>query len=71
MIKAQILVDFIVECTIPKEVKLERGEVDNPGLQSNSPEERTDLPNGFWALYVDGSSNISGMGAGPILINLE
>ena len=68
-IKAQILADFIVECTIPEEAELERGEADNPGLQPNSPEERTDLPDGFWALYMDGSSNISGAGAGLILVN--
>ena len=43
MIKAQILADFIVECTIPEEAKLKEGETDNPGLQLNSPEERIDL----------------------------
>ena len=69
MIKTQILADFIVECTIPEEAKLERGEADNPELQPNSPEERTDLLDGFWALYVDGSSNMSGTGAGLILVN--
>ena len=69
VIKIQILADFIVECTIPEEAKLERGEADNSGLQSNSPEERTELPYGFWALYVDGSSNMSGAGAGLILVN--
>ena len=70
-IKAQILADFIMECTIPEEAELERGEADNPGLLSNSPEERIDLPDGFWALYVDGSSNMSGTGTGLILVNPE
>ena len=54
---------------IPEDAELERGEADNPGLQPNYPEERTDLPDGFWALYVDGSSNMSGTGAGLILVN--
>ena len=58
-----------MEYTIPEEVELERGEADNPGLQPNSPKERTDLPDGFWALYVDGSSNMSGASAGLILVN--
>ena len=71
MIKAQILADFIVKYTISKKAKLERGEADNPGLQSNSPEERIDLSDDFWALYVDGSSNMSGADAGLILVNPE
>ena len=59
----------MVECTIPEEAKLGRDEADNPGLQPNSPKERTDLLDGFWALYVDGSSNMSGAGASLILVN--
>ena len=59
----------MVECTIPEEAELGRDEADNPGLQPNSPEERTDLPDGFWALYMDGSSNMSGTGVGLILVN--
>ena len=71
MIKVQILADFIVECTIPKEAKLEEGEADDPGLQPNSHKERTDLSDDFWILYVDGSSNMSGAGTGLILVNSE
>ena len=37
----------------------------------NSPKEEADLPGCFWALYVDGSSNMSGAGAGLILISPE
>ena len=46
-IKAQILIDFIVECTILNETKLEQNEIDIPWLQSSSLEGRADLPEGF------------------------
>ena len=43
-IKAQILVDFIEECTISDEIKLEQNEINIPWLQSSSLEERADFP---------------------------
>ena len=70
-VKAQILADFIVECTISEEAEPEQGKVDSLKSQLNSSEEETDPPDCFWALYVDGSSNMSGTGAGLILISPE
>ena len=40
-VKAQILTDFIVECTISKEAEPEQGEVDGLKSQLNSSEEET------------------------------
>ena len=79
-IKAQILADFMLECTIP--VKAGLGSSDtNIGAgpshdeaelwQPSLPEERVDLPEGFWVLHVDGSSNSVGAGAGLVLVSPE
>ena len=65
------LADFIVECTILKEAEPEQGEIGDLEPRLNSPEEEADPPGCFWALYVDGSSNMSGAGAGLILISPE
>ena len=65
------MADFIVECTISEEVEPEQGETDDLEPRPNSPEEEADLPGCFWALYVDGSSNVSGAGAGLILTSPE
>ncbi|KAK2998181.1 hypothetical protein RJ639_023719, partial [Escallonia herrerae] len=54
-IKAQALVDFIVECTLPEDLpQLVIFEVPDP-----------------WNLYVDGSSTVGSSGAGIILISPE
>ena len=60
-----------MECTIPEEAEFEQGEVDGLEPRPNSPEEEADPPGCFWALYVDGSSNMSGADAGLILISSE
>ena len=65
------MIDFIVECTISEEAEPGQGEIDDLEPRPNSPEEEANLPGCFWALYVDGSSNMSGAGAGLILISLE
>ncbi|XP_043705405.1 uncharacterized protein LOC122655263 [Telopea speciosissima] len=52
-IKAQALVDFLVECTLPDEEITTTAE----------PDETTEE----WTLYVDGSSSAQGCGAGLIL----
>ena len=70
-VKVQILADFIVECTIPKEAEPEQGKINGLKPQPNSPKEEADLSDCLWALYVDGSSNMSGTGAGLILISPE
>ncbi|KAK2997729.1 hypothetical protein RJ639_025983 [Escallonia herrerae] len=55
IIKAQALVDFIVECTLPEDPpQLVVSEVTDP-----------------WNLYVDGSSAVGSSGAGIILISPE
>ncbi|KAK3009129.1 hypothetical protein RJ639_013704 [Escallonia herrerae] len=54
-IKAQALLDFVVECTIPEDPQqLILSEVSDP-----------------WLLYVDGSSKVGNSGAGLILISPE
>ena len=60
-----------MECTIRDETKLEQNEINVPWLQPSFPEERVDLLEEFWALYVDGLSNVLTADAGLILINLE
>ena len=70
-VKAQILIDFVVECTIPEEAEPEQSEIDDLKSRPNSPKEEVDPSDRFWALYVDGSSNMSGAGVGLILISPE
>ena len=56
-IKGQALVDFIAEFTTPEEKR---------------PEEAPTIPTAkipMWGLYVDGSSNEGGLGAGLILVS--
>ena len=71
MIKAQVLADFIVECTIPEEAEPEQNKIDDLRTQPNSPDEEASLPDSFWTLHVDGSSNMAGAGAGLILTSPE
>ncbi|GAV76744.1 RNase_H domain-containing protein [Cephalotus follicularis] len=54
-IKAQVLVDFVIECT-PTKVKIE-------DMGEDTPEQS------FCTLYVDGSSSINGSGVGLMLIS--
>ncbi|KAK3000630.1 hypothetical protein RJ639_020343 [Escallonia herrerae] len=56
-IKGQALADFIVECTLPIEVEESPLGVERPLLPDQ-------LGLFTWTLYVDGSSNTSGSGAG-------
>ena len=79
-IKAQILADFVLECTAPVEAELESSEIIIGGRpspneaelwRSSFPEERADLLEGAWVLHVDGSSNSSGAGAGLVLVSPE
>ncbi|KAK3007570.1 hypothetical protein RJ639_014416 [Escallonia herrerae] len=58
-IKGQALADFIVECTLPIEVEESPLGVEKPLLPDQ-------IGLFTWMLYVDGSSNTSGSGAGPI-----
>ncbi|XP_038979218.1 uncharacterized protein Mb2253c-like [Phoenix dactylifera] len=53
-IKAQVLADFIVECTVPDDLELPL-----------TPAEETPRP--LWVLHADGSSTLGGSGAGLIL----
>lgn len=57
-IKAQALVNFLVECTFLEEVEVE-ADVAAPILEGD-----------VWKRHVDGVSNIGGFGAGMILANL-
>lgn len=53
-VKAQVLADFLLECTIPED-----GSTPN-----SSKHPRASAP---WLLHIDGSSNAKGSGAGLIL----
>lgn len=57
-IKAQVLDDFITECTILK------GELGGDHLTEEDPEDQ-------WVMHVDGSSNANGFGMGLTLTSLE
>ena len=63
-IKAQILVDFVVECTISDDPKMPEPtqEQDTPTEQSSSGE-----PDDSWIVHMDGSLNSIGLEAGPLL----
>ncbi|KAK3004432.1 hypothetical protein RJ639_020154 [Escallonia herrerae] len=63
-IKRQALADFIVECTLPIKVEESPLGVERPLLPDQ-------LGLFTWTLYVDGSSNTSGSGAGLILNGIE
>ncbi|XP_077215527.1 uncharacterized protein LOC143850108 [Tasmannia lanceolata] len=86
-IKAQVLADFIAECTMPdsdpwseaalpseaepviSEQQIEAEAVPLPGFESAAPP-TSPLPcseEPLWEVYVDGSSNKSGSGAGLVL----
>ena len=67
-IKAQILTDFIIECTILKDPKLLEltQEEDTPVEQCSSGE-----PDDLWVVNVDGSSNSAGSEAGLLLLGPE
>ncbi|XP_077246080.1 uncharacterized protein LOC143885934 [Tasmannia lanceolata] len=86
-IKAQVLADFVVECTIPQQ-SLESKTVQTPAVEKvTTTEERTEAETEpvrteivpvqaeqdpstiepLWEVYVDGSSNKGGCGAGLIL----
>ncbi|XP_077246025.1 uncharacterized protein LOC143885862 [Tasmannia lanceolata] len=91
-IKAQVLADFVAECTIPRQTITSETvqtpvveEITTPGGQAEVEETETaraksipiladlnpssDEP--LWEVYVDGSSNKTGWGAGLILIGPE
>ena len=77
-IKAQVLADFILECTIPNRQSSQDEESSGAGRCSevgeSSKGEETDIgsdPEKFWMLYVDGSLNAFGARARLILIDLE
>ncbi|XP_077219770.1 inorganic phosphate transporter 1-4-like [Tasmannia lanceolata] len=90
-IKAQVLADFIAECTMPDsdpgseaappleaepvipEQQIEAEAVPLPALESAAPP-TSPLPcseEPLWEVYVDGSSNKSGSGAGLVLTGPE
>ncbi|KAK3013564.1 hypothetical protein RJ639_008368 [Escallonia herrerae] len=60
LIKGQALANFIIECTLPIEVEAPLLKVEEPLLPVQSG-------SFTWTLFVDGSSNASGSGAGLIL----
>nr|XP_010909350.1 uncharacterized protein LOC105035479 [Elaeis guineensis] len=68
-IKAQVLVDFILECTIPDEEGSEAVESSSTVLEEQI-NMNLDLED-QWILHVDGSSNSSGSGVGVILTGSE
>ena len=61
-IKGQALADFVVEFTYPSETERAEPVTLTPNLQETIP---------TWVLYVDGSSNSQGSGAGIILTTPE
>ncbi|XP_077249319.1 uncharacterized protein LOC143888805 [Tasmannia lanceolata] len=81
-IKAQVLADFVAKCTIPQQVvdpeaaqlpvtekaapeECIAGEPQEIMRQPTKPDTMTNAP--VWEVYVDGSSNKSGCGAGLVL----
>ena len=56
---------------IRRNIVFKQREIDGSKYRSSSPKEEADPSGCFWALYVDGSSNMSGTGAGLILISPE
>lgn len=56
--KAQVLIDFIMECTIPNEKKEKR-------------KSKEELTTSSWILHVNGASNFHGSGARLIFTNLD
>ena len=65
-IKGQALADFIAEFTYPVEVNTQ----ERQALVDTEAAEKTDEPNGLvWKLFVDGSSNAQGSGAGLVLVD--
>ncbi|GAV82169.1 RVT_3 domain-containing protein [Cephalotus follicularis] len=56
-IKAQVLANFLIECT-PVKVKIK-------DIKEDVPEQS------FWVLYVDGSSSFNKSGTGLVLISLD
>ena len=63
-IKGQVLADFITEFTTPVAKR----------LVEKRPEDAPTFPTAKipkWGMYVDGSSNEGGLGAGLILVSLE
>ena len=72
-IKAQALVDFVVECTITNQEVGGQEEIDKP-VQEQGQKEKKDLemtPKEYWKLYFDGASNIRESGAGLVLQSPE
>ncbi|XP_073098883.1 uncharacterized protein [Elaeis guineensis] len=65
-IKAQILMDFIIECTIPDDLKMPES------IQEDVVEESESSKLGSsWVIYVNGSSNAIRSGARLPLLGLE
>ncbi|XP_073108374.1 uncharacterized protein [Elaeis guineensis] len=68
-IKAQVLMDFVLKCTIPDEEKLKAAKGSSVVLEEQI---NMDLdPEDQWILHVDGSFNSSESGAGIILTGSE
>lgn len=64
LIKAQILANFLVECTIPDEpIKLE--ELESLALVKDPAQSLTHT----WEIYMDGSSNSKGLGVGIVIVS--
>ncbi|XP_073102488.1 uncharacterized protein [Elaeis guineensis] len=77
-IKTQVLVDFILECTITNGESSKAMEVSKGGesskIEESSTVEETDTrsaPNELWMLHADGSSNTTRAGAELIWASLE
>ncbi|GKV27797.1 hypothetical protein SLEP1_g36923 [Rubroshorea leprosula] len=72
--KAQVLEDFIAELSKEEKAVMQAPPIDVP-CKRKAPEPKKptkNLPSNLvWNLYVDGSSNAAGSGAGIILISLE
>ncbi|XP_077228522.1 uncharacterized protein LOC143861481 [Tasmannia lanceolata] len=83
-IKAQVLADFVAECTIPQQITeseiaetpaAEKVITNEEQLEDAAEEEIIPIPAGqdpspggpLWEVYVDGSSNKGGCGAGLVL----
>ena len=65
-IKAQVLDDFLVECTITEDESIGEEEALTEQILDSLED-----PAGVWKLYVDRSSNLVGSGAGLLLMSPE
>ena len=70
--KAQVLADFLVECTVDEHLPAEaKSSVEAENSFDSAEAESKAIPENTWTLHVDGASNEQGSRAGLILKSPE